>query len=153
MSCEASSRASLASYQRSRMQPLRSLTHTNSLTTDDLKIKVITIERNTEVKIKCHKCGNEYLMAMMRMDSNGKNLVCRNCLERKPVQKQEIAQEAPKKQEEAFKEYFCKSCKYSFKRAKHLTISTCPYCNSGSLMIKGSASRIIADASKMKGEF
>ncbi|MBI2660540.1 hypothetical protein HYX07_05235 [Candidatus Woesearchaeota archaeon] len=93
-------------------------------------------------------------MAMMRMDSNGKNLVCRNCLERKPVQKQEqIVQEKPKKQEEiSFKEYFCKSCKYSFKRAKHLVVKTCPYCDSISLMVKGSVARIMADVAKMKGD-
>ncbi|MDP3765519.1 MAG: hypothetical protein Q8R04_03325 [Nanoarchaeota archaeon] len=96
-------------------------------------------------------------MSMMRMDPNGKNLVCRNCLERKPVQKQEQAmpETKPQKQQESgVKEYFCKACKYSFKRAKHLTVSTCPYCgSSGSIMIKGSTARIIADASKMKGDF
>ena len=93
-------------------------------------------------------------MAMMRMAPDGKNLMCRNCIERKPVQKQEqTAQEKPKKQEEiSFKEYFCKSCKYSFKRAKHLAISTCPYCDSNSLMVKGSVARIMADVAKMKGD-
>ena len=94
---------------------------------------------------------------MMRMAPDGKNLMCRNCLERKPVQKQEAANPAGtkvKKQEMPdFKEYFCKSCKYSFKRAKHLAISACPYCDSNSLMVKGSAARIIADAAKMKGDF
>ena len=108
-------------------------------------------------------------MAMMRMDPNGKNLICRNCLERKPVQKQEqVKTDSAKIQkqsnaseiirsqltESAVKEYFCKACKYSFKRAKHLTISNCPYCgSSGSIMIKGSTARIIADASKMKEDF
>ena len=93
-------------------------------------------------------------MGMMRIGPDGKNLMCRNCLERKPVQKQEQKVEAVKaqKQEPRFKEYFCKECKYSFKRAKHLSITTCPYCGSGSLMIKGSTARIIADASKMKGD-
>ena len=95
---------------------------------------------------------------MMRMDPNGKNLVCRNCLERKPIQKQEAKtlQETKiqKQQEPAVKEYFCKACKYSFKRAKHLTISSCPYCgSSGSIMVKGSTAKIIADASKMKEDF
>ena len=52
------------------------------------------------------------------------------------------------------KEYFCKECKYSFKRAKHLVVSACPYCgSSGSIAVKGSAARIIADAAKMKGDF
>ena len=61
---------------------------------------------------------------------------------------------AQKQQEPLQKEYFCKECKYSFKRAKHLTVNTCPYCgSSGKLMIKGSASRILADASKMKEVF
>ena len=111
------------------------------------------IERNTDVRIKCRKCGNEYGMGMMRIAPDGKNLMCRNCIERKPVQKEQQAEtiKTQKQQEPQFKEYFCKSCKYSFKRAKHITISTCPYCgSSGSLMIKGSTARIIADASKMK---
>ena len=90
------------------------------------------------------------------MDPNGKNLVCRNCLDRKPVQKQEsktAAESKMQKQDEPMKEYFCKACKYNFKRAKHLVISTCPYCGSGSVISKGSTARIIADASKMKGDF
>ena len=94
-------------------------------------------------------------MGMMRMDPNGKNLACRNCLERKPVQKQEAKTvQNIKAQQEVMKEYFCKACKYNFKRAKHLVISTCPYCNSsGSVISKGSTARIIADAAKMKGDF
>ncbi|MBI1936222.1 hypothetical protein HYS31_07320 [Candidatus Woesearchaeota archaeon] len=115
---------------------------------------MIIIEKNTDIKIKCYKCGNEYLMDIMRIDKNGRNLVCRNCLERKPAQKQQLAaQSAAKKQEEGIKEHFCKKCKYSFKRAKHLGVKTCPYCGSKSLMIKGSAARIIADAAKIKGDF
>lgn len=96
-------------------------------------------------------------MAVMRIDPKSNNLTCKNCLERKTVQKQEtkVTEIKTIKQEEpAFKEYFCKSCKYSFKRAKHLSISTCPYCgSSGSIMVKGSTARIIADASKMKDDF
>lgn len=90
------------------------------------------------------------------MAPDGKNLMCRNCLERKPVQKQEvITAESRQKKEEvpSFKEYFCKSCRYGFKRARHLVVSTCPYCDSKSLMVKGSAARIIADAAKMKGDY
>ena len=92
-------------------------------------------------------------MAMMRMAPDGKNLMCRNCIERKPVQKQEqIVKEKPKNQESSFKEYFCKSCKYSFRRARHLKISSCPYCDSDSLMVKGSMAKIMADVAKMKGD-
>ena len=90
---------------------------------------------------------------MMRMESSGKSLICRTCLERRPVQKQETAAPVAKKQEEpAFKEYFCKECKYNFKRAKHLVVSTCPYCNSSSVVSKGSTARIMADAFRMKGD-
>ena len=95
-------------------------------------------------------------MNMMRIGPDGKNLMCRNCIERKPAPKQETAQqtktEAKKHEEPAFKEYFCKSCKYNFKKAKHLVISTCPYCGSESLMVKGSTARIMADAFRMKGD-
>ena len=97
-------------------------------------------------------------MGMMRMDPNGKNLMCRNCLERKPVQKEirtsieSKTQKSSKQEESPMKEYFCKACKYNFKRAKHLTISTCPYCGSGNIMTKGSTARIMADAFRMKGD-
>ncbi len=116
---------------------------------------MILIEKNTDVKIKCYSCGNEYTMDMMRMHPDGKHLACRSCIDRKPMHKQEAKSSiGPARQEEpATKEYFCKDCRYSFKRAKHLHISTCPYCGSGSLMQKGSTARIIADASKMKGDF
>ena len=109
------------------------------------------IEKNTDVRIKCYKCGNEYAMGMMRMAPDGKNLMCRNCLERKPAQRQEmpVKSDSKKQEEPATKEYFCKACKYSFERAKHLAITTCPYCDSGSLMMKGSTARIIADAFSM----
>ena len=120
----------------------------------NLKTKVKAIERNTDAQIKCYKCGNEYTMDMMRMGPNGKNLVCRNCLDRKPVQKQVKTEsiKTQKQEESPMKEYFCKSCKYNFKRARHLVISTCPYCNSGSVTTKGSTARIMSDAFKMKGD-
>ena len=92
-------------------------------------------------------------MGMMRMGADGKNLVCRNCLERKPVQKQEQAKaETAKmqKEEPAAKEYFCRECKYNFKRARHLAITTYPYCGSGNINVKGSTARIMADAFRMK---
>ena len=117
------------------------------------------IEKNTDIAIRCYKCGKEYNLDMMRMDSNLKNLVCRNCLERKPAEKREqtkiFSQNATEKnQEPSMKEYFCKKCKYNFTRAKHLDISTCPYCGaSKSLMSKGSTAKIISDASKMKGDY
>jgi len=96
-------------------------------------------------------------MDVMRTDPNGKNIVCRNCLERKIYHKQLSQSKANEakiqvKEESAMKEYFCKACKYNFSRAKHLTINTCPYCGSGSVMTKGSTAKIIADASKMKGD-
>ena len=95
-------------------------------------------------------------MSMMRMDSNGKNLVCRNCLYRKvssnTAPKEEVKLQKSSKEEPPMKEYFCKNCKYNFKRAKHLVVSTCPYCGSGNINVKGSTARIIADAFRMKGE-
>ncbi len=116
------------------------------------------IERNTDVKIKCYKCGNEYTMDFMRMDSNGKNLVCKNCLDRRPVAHEKklsaetSSQKPAKKAEEPqMKEYFCKDCKYSFKRSQHLVISACPYCDSSEVITKGSTARIISDAFRMKG--
>jgi len=94
---------------------------------------------------------------MMRMDPNGKNLVCRNCLERKLIKKNETSIKSEQtaktqKDDSPTKEYFCKACKYNFRRAKHLVISTCPYCGSGNIMTKGSTARIMADAFRMKGD-
>ena len=112
------------------------------------------IEKNTDMHIKCYKCGNQYTMDMMRMDPKGNSMVCRNCLERKQVQKQDsIAKTDLKaqKKEESMKEYFCKECRYNFKRAKHIVVSTCPYCGSSGVVSKGSTARIMADAFRMKG--
>ncbi len=113
---------------------------------------MIKIDRNTDLRIKCYKCGNEHTMDMMRMDPKGKNLVCRTCLDRKPSHKIDAkSSESEKHEEPSIKEYFCKECRYSFKRANHLVISTCPYCgSSGSVTTKGSTARIMADVSKMK---
>ncbi len=98
-------------------------------------------------------------MDNMRMDPNGKNLACKSCLERRPVQgqnsniKSASEEKSLKSESKETKEYFCKECRYSFKRARHLVISTCPYCNSGSgLVSKGSAARILSDVSKVKRE-
>ena len=96
-------------------------------------------------------------MDMMRMDPNGKNLACRNCLDRKSTAGKDMAvskASSGKPLKEEMKEYFCKECKYSFKRASHLRVSNCPYCGAQkSLMIKGSTARIIADAAKMKDDY
>ena len=84
------------------------------------------------------------------MDPNGKNLACRSCLERKPVQNA-VSKESQKINPQ--KEYFCKECRYSFKRAKRLVITSCPYCNSSEgIVTKGSTVRILADVSKIKRE-
>jgi len=116
------------------------------------EIYEVKMEKNTDARIKCYKCGNEYSMGMMRMDPNGKNFACRNCLERK------VSSNAPqenaktqKPEDSIMKEYFCKACKYNFKRAKHLAISTCPYCGSGNVNVKGSTARIMSEAFRMKG--
>lgn len=92
------------------------------------------------------------------MDPNGKNLACKSCLERRPVQGQSpqaksiFEDKAAKPESKEQKEYFCKECRYSFKRAKHLVITSCPYCNSsGGIVTKGSTARILSDVAKMKG--
>ena len=109
------------------------------------------------MQIKCYKCGNQFTMDMMRMDPNGKNLICRSCLERKPSAQNVSDVENPigKKSKETkneMLEYFCKDCKYNFKRAFHIDVRTCPYCSSKSDVQKGSTAKIIADAAKMKGD-
>ena len=107
------------------------------------------IEKNTDAKIKCRKCGNEYSIEIMRMDPGSKMLACRSCIERKVPSN---LKEGPANTGEVMmKEYFCKSCKYNFKRAKHLNVKTCPYCGAGNITGKGSTARIMADAFKMKG--
>ena len=115
------------------------------------------IEKNTDFKIKCYKCGNEHPMNMMRMGPNGKNLVCRGCLDRKvspntAAKEESKPQKTAKPEESPTKEYFCKACKYNFKRARHLVVSTCPYCGSSNVNVKGSTARIMSEAFRMKGE-
>ncbi len=107
-------------------------------------------------------------MDQMRMDTNGKNLVCRNCLERKNPAKQAPLDEedyitlksgnsrsvspAAKKQSDKVS-YFCKACKYSFSRAAHIEISTCPYCSqSGMLTKKGTAASMVKEIEDMADE-
>jgi DNA-directed RNA polymerase subunit RPC12/RpoP len=121
--------------------------------------------RNDDVQIRCFKCGNEYTMSMMRMHSDGKNLVCKSCLDRKPASQMKEPSTLPVSAKPTMKmeskpkpqvfdstEYFCKDCRYSFKRASHLVIKVCPYCgSSGGVQEKGSTDRIIADAARMKG--
>ena len=94
------------------------------------------------------------------MDPNGRNLTCKSCLERKPAQNavsKESSQMnasggAAKPESKEQKEYFCKECRYSFKRAKCLVITSCPYCNSSDgIVTKGSTARILSDVAKMKG--
>ena len=120
--------------------------------------------RNDDVQIKCFKCGNEYSMSMMRMDPTTKvNLVCKSCLDRKPVSHMKDSsavsskpaiqktESKPKAQVQDTIDYFCKECRYSFKRAAHLHVKVCPYCSSSNgVMEKGSTDRIIADAANMK---
>jgi DNA-directed RNA polymerase subunit RPC12/RpoP len=116
--------------------------------------KVITIERNTDVAIKCYKCGNSYTMDMMRMDPNGKHLACKFCLERRIAPKSAIVQpsksSAPKGEKMS---YFCKACRYSFSRASHIQVNACPYCGvEGSVVSKGSASSLIKEVDDMLDE-
>ncbi len=127
-------------------------------------VKVIPIDRNTDVRIKCFKCGGSYSMDQMRMDPNGKNLSCRNCLERKAPQKSpsEIgiagqssqAGSSPSLQKSTEKvQYFCKACKYSFTRAAHIRIDSCPYCsNAGGIVRKGSATSLVKEIEDMEGD-
>lgn len=125
--------------------------------------KVIPIERNTDVRIKCYKCGGEYTMDMMRMDPKSARLSCRNCLERKmpapagedmgnaPIG-QRLKPSAPEKGQDKTS-YFCKACRYSFTRAPHITVADCPYCGqSGMLTKKGSASSLVREIEDMAGD-
>ncbi len=119
---------------------------------------MITIERNTDVTIKCFKCGGSFTMDQMRMDPKSPNLACKNCLERKPMGKQAAAPkkdpyaeiDAPGKKSSEKVSYFCKACRYSFTRAAHIPVSSCPYCSAaGSVVSKGSASSMIKEVDDM----
>jgi len=119
---------------------------------------VVTIERNTDVSIKCFKCGNSYTMDQMRMDPKSPHLTCKNCLERKvPVKFSSMAKQdpyahldTPSKKSSEKTSYFCKACRYSFTRAAHIPASTCPYCSaSGSVVTKGTASSMIKEVDDM----
>jgi DNA-directed RNA polymerase subunit RPC12/RpoP len=102
-------------------------------------------------------------MSEMRMDPKSPNLACKNCLDRKtPVSKSPSASslapkkdpyadiDAPSKKSSEKISYFCKSCRYSFTRAGHISVSACPYCGmQGSVVSKGSASSMIKEVDDM----
>lgn len=100
-------------------------------------------------------------MAEMRMDPKSPNLTCKNCLDRKvppakassqPNQKKDQYAEIslPSKKPSEKISYFCKSCRYSFTRAGHISISSCPYCGmAGSVVSKGSANSMIQEVDDM----
>lgn len=96
-------------------------------------------------------------MDQMRMDPKSPHLTCKNCLERKiPVKSSPTKQDpyahldAPSKKSSEKISYFCKACRYSFTRAAHIPISSCPYCSAaGSVVAKGSASSMIKEVDDM----
>jgi DNA-directed RNA polymerase subunit RPC12/RpoP len=112
---------------------------------------------SSKIKIKCHSCGNEYETAEMRYSSDGQNLICISCLERKvtPTQergrpamhhaaapaKQPAQQEKPKAHGEEYVEYVCDKCKYAFTRKASMPVTRCPYCShEGTVSAKSSRS-------------
>ena len=113
---------------------------------------MISIERNTDVMIKCYKCGDSFTMDKMRVDpGSNNNLACRNCIERKQPSVFEKPSSAPFLRNvpsssaltwqkgpasEGKVKYFCKDCKYRFSRAFHLSVRTCPYCGSAGIVEK-----------------
>ena len=126
------------------------------------------IERNTDVKIKFFKCGTQFTMDQMRMDPNGKNLICRNCLERKVPSRgldddslssrpfkanpQGLPKSSDAKSSDKI-QYFCKACKYNFTRAAHIPVNSCPYCsNTGGIVKKGSSKSIVREVEDMMGD-
>ncbi len=124
---------------------------------------MIPIERNTDVRIKCYQCGGEFTMDQMRMGPTGKNLVCKNCLERKSPSTARPADGSPLKaasqQPSSGKKasdkasYFCKACRYSFTRAPHIEVSDCPYCGqSGTITKKSSATSLVHKVEEMAGD-
>ncbi len=75
---------------------------------------------NTEVKIKCYKCGEKFTSDQMRYNPNNpKQLVCRTCLERKS---------APARRKKGDVTYYCVKCNFKFKRAEGKNVTSCPYC-------------------------
>ncbi len=114
------------------------------------------------MKIRCYKCGNEYVMAELKMDPNRKNnLVCVYCLglKQKPaMQKKEQKTEPIKTQKKSASaqqtpkliSYWCTACKYAFKRKEGIEVESCPYCSKeGTIMVKKDSASLIKESSDM----
>ena len=91
---------------------------------------------NQQIRLKCYKCGGQFLSNEMRYDpDNPKQLACKACLGR---------DNAPKTESKAGKEtnpenikYYCIKCNYKFLRKKGMEVTICPYCgSSGTLTTK-----------------
>lgn len=118
--------------------------------------------RNDDVKLRCHKCGNEYSTREMRQSPFGPNLVCRNCLEgKRPVKAQAARAESPSsvafksKPETGLLDYTCANCKFNFKRKKGIEIERCPNCNQqGTVALnKGTAQTLVEESGKRQYDY
>ncbi len=83
---------------------------------------------NQNILIMCRKCGRKSPVSQMRYDSNGKDLICINCLGQRKIESPSIGKSVKKEGGETMK-YFCPNCKYRFSRKKEVGFpGVCPFC-------------------------
>ena len=102
-----------------------------------------------ETLYRCTKCSKEFPSSQIRYSSDGKKLVCVDCLR---LNTQKSGTEA-KPQIENKEQYVCKKCSYKFK-SKPKSNVTCPYCNSSNVSKnKSNAQTLIADSMEIDFDF
>ncbi len=133
--------------------------------------------------IKCVRCGKQYLLLEMVMDSSGKGMACRPCAGLAPLGQKAPklnvhspatarAMEAraegrtttssireqfakPKSPKSSAGKYACLNCRYRFTSSKGPDMLSCPYCGSKRISSpeENSADAILRDSGKRDYDF
>jgi DNA-directed RNA polymerase subunit RPC12/RpoP len=111
---------------------------------------------NQNMLVACRSCGNKVPVSDMRLAQNGKDMLCRPCVEKQnlrsgamgskaafstkkpmapitPSKPAPVAKPAPKAENKKLTDmvnYHCLKCRYKFARKADFPINKCPYCSS-----------------------
>lgn len=91
-----------------------------------------------DMRKECKKCGLKQDIREMRYHPNGKDMLCRDCAHfndprAKATEKARAPEPRVIQQEsgpEGVQKYYCRKCKYKFKRKEGIPMKACPYCGS-----------------------
>lgn len=109
-----------------------------------------------DMRRECKRCGIRQEPGQMRIHPNGKDFLCKDCAalqdpKAKNLEKAKLPKRAhfSDEKDEPIVKYYCRKCKYKFKRKKGITMKACPYCGSDDfgLQEEVSAQSILDEAS------